>query len=344
MGRPMTKIRLKFVHEYRDAKGRTWRYVRRPGMPQVRLPGLPGSPEFMAAYSEAIAGAAVPAGRGYKSGSLGNVVERYYRSVEFANLAPKSQATYRRVLSPHVERDGHRMVAELPHEKARKIIQEIGTAHPAMANLTRAVMVTVFEFAITCGIRNDNPFRRIPIYKIGTRHTWTDDELATYEKHWPLGTRERLAYAVLLYSAQRVSDAVRLKRGPVLTLTQQKTGAELTLPIHPALARAIQAGPSNGIYLIGDASGRPISSGALTQLISKAVRLAGLPKRCVAHGLRKANQRLLAEKGATTKQMQAVSGHASLRETERYSAKANQATLAAAALALLPDEDGTEAG
>ena len=42
----MTKIRLAYVHEYRDRHGRLRRYVRRPGSRRVALLGLPGSPEF----------------------------------------------------------------------------------------------------------------------------------------------------------------------------------------------------------------------------------------------------------------------------------------------------------
>lgn len=340
----MTKISLKFVHEFRDQRGKLYRYVRIEGRSSIRLPGLPGSPKFMAAYAAALASAQALIGHDFKPGSFGKLVESYFGSVEFANLGTRSKSTYRNILSTQVQRFGHGMVADMPNSKAREIIQEIGAKHPGMANLTRSVLVTVFEHAISCNMRADNPFRRIPIYKIGTRHTWTDAELATYEKRWPLGTRERLAYAVLLYSAQRVSDAVRLKRGDVLTITQQKTGTELTLPIHPALARAIKAGPANGIYLIGDAAGRPISSAALTQLMRKAIGQAGLPKRCVAHGLRKAILRRLAEHSATTKGIAAISGHKTLKEVERYTSQANQAIMAIAAMALLPDEEGTETG
>ena len=58
------------------------------------------------------------------------------------------------------------------------------------------------EFAIDQGIRSDNPLARIETYKLGTYHSWTDDELG-FESRWPIGTRERLAYAVLLYTGQR---------------------------------------------------------------------------------------------------------------------------------------------
>lgn len=330
----MTKIRLKYVNEFRDRNGQLWRYVRRPGMPAVRLPGLPGSPEFMAAYQNALAGPVIR--QRYKDRTFGNLIERYYGSSEFRNLSPSSQATYRFVLGKQVEKNGHSAVEDLTPSIAREIVESIGK--PGMANLTRSVLVMAFEFAIALEWRGDNPFRRIKPYKLGSHHTWTDAELDAYRKRWPLGTRERLAFAALLWSGQRVSDVVKLKRSDVLSIKQQKTGTELSIPAHPALVRAIKAGPSNGIYIIGDKNGRPVGSETLTTIIREAVEKAGLPARCKAHGLRKAMQRILAENSATTKQMQAISGHKSLQETERYSAAANQATLAATAISLLPDE------
>jgi len=131
-----------------------------------------------------------------------------------------------------------------------------------MVNLTRAVLRRLLSFAVATGKRRDNPFDSTPKYKIETHRTWTDTELDAYEKRWPLGTRERLAYDVLLYTAQRVGDVVRMQRNDirhVITVVQEKTGAEVFVPLHPALARSIKAGPSKGVYLIGDKSGRPIT-------------------------------------------------------------------------------------
>jgi hypothetical protein len=73
-----------------------------------------------------------------------------------------------------------------------------------MANLTRAVLRRLFAYSIDLHWRRDIPFDRVPKYKLATHHTWTDAQLETFEKKWPLGTRERLAYALLLYTDQRV--------------------------------------------------------------------------------------------------------------------------------------------
>src|SRR5262249_5719280 len=116
------------------------------------------------------------------------------------------------------------------------------------------------------------------------------------------------------------------------------------IAIHPALARAIAAGPTNGLTIIGDKHGRPIKAKALSELIQRAAAAAGLPERCKPHGLRKSGIRRLAEAGATTKELQSVSGHKTLREVERYSERANRAKLSAAAVAKLGDETTNKSG
>jgi hypothetical protein len=100
-----------------------------------------------------------------------------------------------------------------------------------------------------------------------------------------------------------VNDRIRVAQDKA----RKGTTNELLIPIHPALARALQAGPVVGMtHIITDARGRPLRS--LTDLIEAAVKRAGLPPRCVAHGLRKAALRRLAEHGSTTKEIAAVSG------------------------------------
>jgi hypothetical protein len=204
----LTRLRLKFVHEYRDRHGRLRRYIRRPGCKRITLPGLPGSPEFMQTYQAAIGTAPIVRPDRHSEGTLGALVERYYGSIEFANLKPGSQRTYRKALGPVLANHGHQLVRDLPADKARKVIEDIGARAPGMANLTRSVLLAVFEFAIGIAIRSDNPFQRVPRYKLGSHHTWTEDELLAYERKWPLGTRERLAYSLLVYTGQRVGDVV----------------------------------------------------------------------------------------------------------------------------------------
>jgi integrase len=344
----MTRIKLRYVNEYMDRHGKVRRYFRRPGCRAIPLPGLPGSIQFMAAYQAALAVVSPPppSPRHVIAGSLAAIAAGYLRSADFANLSPSSQRSYRVALQPILAAHGHRLVRELPKDAARRIIEEIGATRPGMANLTRAVLSKIMGYAIESNIRADNPFAGLKPYRLGTYHTWTDAEIAQFERRWPLGTRERLAFALLLYTGQRGGDVVKMLRSDIVNgrirVAQDKarkgTTNELLIPLHPALVRALQAGPVVGMqHIITDARGKPLR--ALTELIEAAVKRAGLPPRCVAHGLRKAALRRLAEHGSTTKEIAAVSGHRSLSEIERYTARADQAGLAKAAIAKLPDDD-----
>jgi integrase len=342
----MTRFKLRYINEFVDRYGNVRRYFRRRGGRPVPLPGLPGSSEFMEAYQAALAGSKPPpSSKHVVRGSLAEIVGGYFRSVSFVNLSPSSQGLYRRALKPIMDAHGHRIVCELPKSAARHLIEEIGATRPGLANLTRSALSNVMAYAIATGVREDDPFTGLKPYRLGTHHTWTDAEIAQFERCWPLGTRERLAFALLLYTGQRGGDVVKIVRNDIIDgrirvsqdKTRKGTTNELMIPIHPALARALKAGPIVGMqHIITDARGRPLRRG-LSELIERAVKIAGLPRHCVAHGLRKAALRRLAEHGSTTKEIAAISGHRSLKEIERYTARADQARLAQAAVDKLPD-------
>jgi integrase len=324
-------LRLKYVNEYRDRTGKLRRYFRRAGKTLGPLPGDIGSPEFMAAYQAFLGEKAAPVSV-KASGTFGLLITEYYGSRAFLNLKPSSRRNYRYVLEPLAKAHGHRMVRDMRADKIAKVIGDIGETRPGMANLTKSVLQKMMKYAVKAKWRDDNPVLGIEPFKRGTHHTWTEGELKTFEVRWPLGTRQRLAYALLLYTGQRVGDVAKMNRADIvdgeLHVIQQKTGAELYLPILPELSQAMKAYPAKGLTLIGNEAGRQLSRAALTDMMRSAIREAGLPTKCVSHGLRKAAMRRLAEHGATEKQIAAISGHKTLREIERYTAAADQKRLA----------------
>jgi integrase len=162
-----------------------------------------------------------------------------------------------------------------------------------------------------------------------------------------LGTYERLAFAVLLYTGQRISDVAKILRTDVrngaIRVIPQKTSEgdeheteELWIAIHPDLVRAIAAGPTHLTQLIATRHGNPFKAETLGAFIRRAAKNAGLSPRCTAHGLRKAAIRRLAEHGATTKQIAAISGHKDLAMIELYTAAADRKKLAKAGIRKLP--------
>ena len=66
-----------------------------------------------------------------------------------------------------------------------------------------------------------------------------------FEERHAIGSRARLAFALLLHTGQRRSDVIRMGRqhvrDDVLQVRQVKTGTELMIPLHPALTNIITA-------------------------------------------------------------------------------------------------------
>lgn len=326
----MANLKLKYVKEYRDRTGKWRRYFRRGSM-KGSLLGEVGSEEFMAAYRAYLANEK-PVPTSVKiAGSLGLLITEYYCSRPFLNLKPSSRKIYRYVLEPLAKAHGHR-TALINHKQAAKLIADIGATKPGMANLTKSVLQKLMKYGIKAGWRDDNPIIGIEPFKRGTHHTWTEGELKTFEDRWPLGTRQRLAYALLLYTGQRVGDVAKMKRADIvegeLHVIQDKTGAELYLPIVIELERAMRAYPAKGLSLIGTEDGRPLTRAALSHVMRDAIKAAGLPAKCVSHALRKAAMRRLLRTARPRSRSRRCRGHKSLREVERYTAAADQRRLA----------------
>src|SRR5262249_2861774 len=172
-------------------------------------------------------------------------------------------------------------------------------------------------------------------------HTWSEEEITQFEANHPIGTKPRLALALLLYTAQRRSDVVRMGRqhikGGVLTVrpkkTETTTGVTLAIPVHPHLQAVLEATPSEHLTFLVTTTGKPYSPNHFSETFREWCDAAGLPKRCTAHGLRKAACRRLAEAGCSANEIMAMSGHATMKELVRYTKAADQARLARNALA-----------
>ena len=340
----MAKVELRYVQAMRDRHGKMRHYFRRPGHARVTLPGLPGSAEFMAAYQVACDGLTAPkrqiGAQRTVAGTLNALIVAYYTSGEFRALAASTQRARRNLMEGLRTAHGHRVVAELRPQHVRKLM-DAKAETPEAANNLRKALRTLMRYAVDRGWREDDP--TAGVRKIRNRsagfHTWTEEQIAAFEAHWPLGTRERLALALLLYTAQRRSDVVTLgrqhMRGEVISVVPMKTagssGVRVDVPVHPQLRAAIAAAAGDLTFLI-TTYGAPFTAAGFGNWFAKAVKATGLPTECTPHGLRKAAGRRLAEAGASTHEIMAVLGHTTLKEAELYTAAANRRSLGASAM------------
>src|SRR5262249_46141740 len=159
---------------------------------------------------------------------------------------------------------------------------------------------------------------------------WTEEDVAAYEARWPLGTRQRVWLAVLLYTGLRRGDAVRLGRQHlrenVATLRTEKTDTDVHIPLLPPLVEALHAGPTGDLAFIVGANGKPLTKESFGNLFSEACRDAGVNKS--AHGLRKIAATRAAENGATLAQLNAIFGWSGSAMASVYTKSADRARLA----------------
>jgi len=355
------KIGLKYVVADPDRHGNERYYFRRRGFLKVRLPGEPGSDLFFAAYRAALA--AVEAGRQPgepeaeispntrlprpQPGTLRWIVAGYVASATFTHgLDAKTQRVRRNILEKCCQEpiapDETVPFGEMPiaHFTARmvRILRDRKLSTPEAANARIKALRQAFGWAMEFEHAKTNPAMEVKYVSNGSDgwHTWTEEEVEQYRSCWPLGTKPRLAFEILLLLGVRRSDAVRLgrqhRRGDTISFKPKKGSRRKPqsqdLPILPDLATAIEAGPVGDLTWIVTHTGKPYTAEGFGNWFRRQCDKAGLP-HCSAHGLRKAGSTFAAENGADPFQLMAIYGWRTLKEAERYCRAARQKKLAA---------------
>jgi integrase len=205
----------------------------------------------------------------------------------------------------------------------------------AMRGLFRwAVKAKLVASDPTIGV--DNP----PRPKTDGFAVWSDDDIAAYEKRWPIGTRQRVWLDVLIYTGLRRGDAVRFGRQHVRngvgSLKTEKNDTAVTLPILPVLSKTLEVGPCGDLTFIAGENGRPLTKESFGNLFRRACHAAGLRDRS-AHGLRKAAATRAANAGATVAQLEAIFGWNGGTMAALYTRAADRRRLAMEGMHMLAD-------
>jgi integrase len=334
------------VSEYLDRHGTLRIRGRRAGFPTYYFKARPPAEEFEVELRNWLSGhitlSATGANR-VKPDTISALVVRYYRSAEYSRVRKSTQSTYRGILERFREEHGDRTITGLDKQAVRKLVEAKRDTPWAAKNFFKLLHV-LMRFAVEEGLRRDDPTVGVRFNpgKTDGHHSWTEAEIAQFEKAHAVGTRARLALALLLYTAQRRSDVIGMGRQHIkngcITVRQQKTGALLQIPVHAELARIIAATPAGHLTFLVTQERRksqPFTAPGFTNWFREMCREAKLP-HCSAHGLRKAMARRLADAGCSEHEIAAITGHRSLQEVRRYTAAANQLVLARRAMEAIP--------
>lgn len=327
----MPRPRKPYIQKEITRHGKTVWYFRRGKEKRIRLLGQFGSPEFNASYEAALVGEPVEKKARAARSSLRWLVDRYYESGRFINLASSTQRKYSGILENVCKTGGELNFRTITKKDiiAGRVRRE---AKPFAANAYVISMKLVFEFAIDSGWIDENPAigAAAPKHKTDGYHTWTKEEVIRYQEYHPLGTQARLALDIMLYTGLRISDAIRL--GPqhikdaMLSVKTKKTGADIYIPVLPPLLSSIAASSIDGLLFLPSPKGRQRKDTAASVWFKRQATLAGV--QGTAHGLRKAGATFAAENGATPHELAAMYGWTSTQMAEHYTRKANKAHLA----------------
>jgi integrase len=333
-----------FVERWRDRHGKVRVYFRKGKGSRLPLPSDITSDEFNARYQAALAGQlAILAKRERcepdKPGTLGALIRFYTRSAAYIGLRETTRIGYASRIETLRREHGHRTVAGLTRDRIITGILQPFADRPGAALGTLKMLRVLIRHAIDIGWLVHDPSLGIKRPKTQEIRSWTDTEIETFEKRWPIGTKQRLAFALLLYTGQRRSDVHRMTwadvSGTAIRVVQQKTGRKLAIPLHRELLAVLAVAERDHVTIINTMYGQPFTVDGFSQWMRDAITAAGLALECQPHGLRKAAGRRLAEAGCTAHEIMAVLGHKTLSEAERYTREADQAQLATAAVAKL---------
>ena len=357
----MTNRRLKsnrflpmYVSRFTDRHGKERLRFRRKGYPSQYFTAPLGTEAFREEYhrfnsAEAIAEAAENARAARCTPrSIGDLLRQYVAIPERLGPSTVTQAKVRNILERFAEGKEEWPVKGVRFHHIDVIIaqarvkaldakgRKVGGVEAARK--LRKELRRLFAFARKLGwisvnpVDDSQPVKVAPNERSTGFHTWTESDIAQYRMHWPLGTKQRLAMELMLWTDQRKVDAIHLGRQHIregkFSIRQSKTGKLLKLPIAPPLAEAIASMPvTNAMCFLITEWGRPFSVKGFGGWFRDQCDAAGLPK-CTAHGLRKATMRRMAELEMPNRTMKSVSGHSKDDEVARYTEAANQARLA----------------
>lgn len=311
-------------------------YFRRGDGPRIRIRGEYGSAEFMDNYNAAFSGSVPPTKKDkVSSESTAWLVRRYMESSAWTSLGAETRRTREYDLK-QIEATELDFASITTADILASM--EKRASKPSMANHFLKTARGLFGWAKKAQLIAVDP--TLDAEPLDTpdstgHHTWTEAEIAAFERRWPIGSRERLAFTIMLFTGLRRGDASMLgkqhiRRG-VVSIATEKNGTEVHIPLKPELAKVIAASKTGDLALVAKENGHPMTKKAFGAWFKSACVAAGV--KGTAHGLRKTFATRLAEAGATVPELNAVFGWTGTAMAMHYIEAASRKRLAASGMA-----------
>ena len=325
--------------------------------PRIRLRAAYGTEAFNTEYTAAINGEAMPGQPvAVHKASLQWLWDSYRETGAWSALAASTRKQRENIMLHVLKESGTKPYAAIRDAHIAAGIDRRSKT-PAAARNFLDTMKGLFRWAKKRGHLKIDPTlgAEPPKRKKGQGFpAWTREDIETFRRRWPLGTRQRVWLDVILYTGPRRGDAVEIGKqhvkqtinddgsiSRIATFKTEKSGetVAVSIPVLDVLQRTLDIGPTGDLAWIVGARGRPLTKESFGNDFSEAARMAGIKKS--AHGVRKIAATIAAENGATEKELDALFGWTDGGRTSGiYTRDANRAKLAAQAGHKM-DETGT---
>jgi integrase len=265
-------------------------------------------------------------------------IERYRNSSAWAGMSTATRKQRENIFRAVIKTAGASLLRDINEETIRGG-RERRAATPHSANNFLKTMRGFFAWAVENKLVTIDPTKGVKMLAgpndADGFHTWTQEELDRFEARWPLGTRERLAFDLLLYTGLRRGDAVGVGlqhvRDGVITIRTEKhrkgkAGEQVAIPILEPLAASIAATKTGDLTFLVTQLGRPWVKESFGTWFREVCGKARCPGS--AHGLRKAGATRAAERGASERQLMAIFGWSTGKMAQHYTRSADRAKLA----------------
>jgi hypothetical protein len=204
----MPRPRPPYLHRERTRHGVFVWYVRIDKGPRIRIREEYGTPQFEAVYRAAIAGEPAPKKAGEKTGTLAWLISRYRDSAAWGSLSQATKKQRENIFLHVIKSAGEKPFTKITR-KTIAAARDRRKDTPFAANNFLKTMRGLFRWALESGFTDSDPTEGIKgsVPRTEGFHPWSEGEILRFEARWPIGTRERLALGVLLYTGLRRGDA-----------------------------------------------------------------------------------------------------------------------------------------
>lgn len=327
----MPRPRPPFTQREKTRHGKMVWYFRKGAGPRIRLPGEYQSDEWNAAYQAALHGSPIAAQTKPPKGTLNWLVGRYLESAPFKSLAPSTQRMRENVLKGICKTAGTFELTEISRQTiAEGRDRRAETPFAAITYLK--TLSQLFDWAVDADHMAENPAKGVkrPNAETSGFTPWSDDDVVAFCKHWQVGTKQRLAMDLMLFTGLRRGDVIRIGRQHVregvIEFRAAKNAAPLFIPIYPPLAASITATPTGDLAFLVTSFNKPFTAAGFGNWFGEACRDAKLSVR--AHGLRKRAATIVAENGGTHQELKALFGWKTDEMVSVYTKRAEARRLA----------------